>query len=186
MTSLLQTPRRGALTLLTPSRNLDRTARRGLLLFIWRPTTADEEGPGVTGIRRRRLLLALTLAFLVGGIAPASATFADPAMLTTGVETVRVSAPESVSGDLSCGADTSTMAVTWTASSTARISGYRVNVYYSYDGSMESFDLPATATNWSASTPTWKVSPDSVAYSVTTVTDYGWFQESSRQGQFHC
>jgi hypothetical protein len=161
----------------------------GALRALRRARGRDDASPGVLGttaIRRLPLLLGLTLAVLVAGIAPASATFTDPATLATTVETVRVKAPQSVSGSLTCGTETATMAVTWMASSTARITGYRVNVHYYVDGSTESFDVPATATSWSATTPAWKVSPHSIDYSVTTVTDYGWTKESSRQGQFHC
>ena len=140
----------------------------------------------MTAIRRFPVLLGLTVTLLFAGMAPASATFADQATVATTVETVRVTAPESVSGSLICGTETSTMAITWEASSTARISGYLVNVYHHHDGSTESFALPATATSWSAATPTWTVSPHSIDYSVTTVTDYGWTKESSRQGPFHC
>jgi hypothetical protein len=46
--------------------------------------------------------------------------------------------------------------------------------------------LGATATSWSSTIAEYNVTAYSVAYSVTTQTDYGWTQESARTGTFQC
>ena len=77
------------------------------------------------------------------------------------------------------------MALTWTQSTSARVTGYRVNVYFS-DGFVQTVTELATATSWTQTIALYNVTAYSVRYSVTTLTDYGWSTESAQTGWFQC
>jgi hypothetical protein len=141
----------------------------------------------MTRIRRGLLLLGLTLAVLVSGSAgTALASFSDSAGVSLGtVGTTTVAAPGHVAGKVTCTSPDATMQVTWQKSTTARVSGYRVTVYYS-DGFVQSADVAGTATSWSVPTPLYNVTAYSVRFSVTAQTDYGWTKESALTGSLQC
>jgi hypothetical protein len=142
----------------------------------------------MNALSRTALTLALTLAAILGSAgstAPAQASFADSSSVTTAISTATVAAPTNVTGSLVCGRSTATMGTTWKLSTSARVSGYRVTVYFS-DGFVQTVELGATATSWSASIDPYFVTAFSVQYSVTTKTDYGWSKESARTGTFQC
>ncbi len=139
----------------------------------------------MSAVRRLPIVLGLALAVLIGEIFPASATFTDTAAASTEMDTIRVQEPTSLSGQLTCGGSTSIMSLTWKTSTTARVSHQQVKVYIS-DGSVQTFDVSPTATSWSAEIDTSYVTAHSIDLAVTAVTDYGWYRESSKQGQFHC
>jgi hypothetical protein len=102
------------------------------------------------------------------------------------VATVTVDAPGAVTGKLTCGGTNSTMGVTWTASGTRGVTGYRVTVLFS-DGYQQTEDVTGAATSsWSKSTTTYNVTAFSVRYSVTTLTSYGWSTQSTFTGSFRC
>jgi hypothetical protein len=138
----------------------------------------------MTGIRRGLILLGLTVAVIIGAGVPASATYADAVAVQTTISTTTVAAPGSIVGKLTCGAP-STMSATWVKSTTARISGYRVSVYFS-DGFVQTVELGSTATSWSSTIDPYYVTAYSIQYSVTTRTDYGWSKESPRTVAFQC
>ena len=143
----------------------------------------------MTRIRRSLLLLALTFAVVLAGAgstAPAQATFGDSAGVSLGtISTATVAAPTNVVGGLSCGRTSATMSVTWQPSTSARVSGYLVTVYFS-DGYVQTVQKAATDTSWSASIDPYWVTVNSVRYSVTTQTDYGWTTESALTGTYRC
>ena len=143
----------------------------------------------MTGIRRGLLTVALTVGMFVGALlatAPAQASFADSELLqTTTYATNTVTAPTNVVGSLTCGSPNAHMKVTWTASTTPRISAYLVTVYFS-DGYTQTATAAATATSWSAPINAYNVTAYQIQYSVTTQTDYGWTKESATTGWFHC
>ena len=142
----------------------------------------------MTTVRRSILLLTLTLAVALAGAgstASAQASFADSASRTTSITTATVAAPTNVVGKLTCTSPYSTMSVTWKASTSARVTGYLVNVTFS-DGFVQSVQMPADATSWSASISKYNVTAWSVEYSVTTQTAYGWTAESPKTGSFQC
>ena len=139
----------------------------------------------MTTIRRSLALLGILAGLMVATSLPASASFsASAALPTTTISTLVVAAPTNVVGSLAC-AKTSTMAATWTASTSPGISGYLVTVYFS-DGFIQTVQLGATATSWSASISEYNVTVASVRYSVTTQTSVGWTAESPRVGPFQC
>jgi hypothetical protein len=142
----------------------------------------------MTAIRRTALTLALTLTAFLGSTsstAPAQASFADSAARTTTIATAVVAAPTNVKGSLACGRTSATMGATWNLSTSARVSGYTVTVYFS-DGFVQKVELGPSATSWSAPIDVYFVTAFSVQYSVTTKTDYGWTTESARTGTFQC
>ena len=141
----------------------------------------------MTRIRRGLLLLALTAAVvLAGSTGSALASFADTASISLGgVSTTNVAAPGSVVGNVTCASPNATMQVTWQTSTSTRVSGYRISVYYS-DGFVQTANVASTATSWSVSTSLFNVTAYSVRYSVTTLTDYGWTKESALTGSFQC
>jgi hypothetical protein len=142
----------------------------------------------MTAIRRAALTLALTLAAVLGSAgssSPALASYSDSAASSTSITTATVTAPGNVVGTLTCGKTSATMGATWNVSTTARVSGYTVTVYFS-DGFVQKVELGPSAASWSAPIDPYYVTAFSVQYSVTTKTDYGWFKESARTGSFQC
>jgi hypothetical protein len=141
----------------------------------------------MTRIRRGLLLLALTAAVvLAGSTGSAFASFSTTSSISLGtVATANVLAPTSIVGKVTCTSPNATMQVTWVKSTSTRISGYRVSVYYS-DGYVQTADTASTATSWSVPTALFNVTAYSVRYSVTTLTDYGWTKESALTGSFQC
>ena len=139
----------------------------------------------MSAIRRLPVVLGLTMAVLIGGIIPASATFTETSAVATAISTARVEPARSVVGTLTCGNPTATMGVTWQASTSPRISGYRVTVYFS-DGFVQTVEVGPSVRSWSSTIGMYYVTAFSIEYSVTAVTDYGWFKESGRQGPFRC
>ena len=142
----------------------------------------------MTAIRRTALTLALTLTAILGSAgstAPAQASFSDSASRSTTIATAVVTAPTNVVGTLACGKTSATMGATWGLSSSPKISGYVVTVYFS-DGFVQEVELGPTATSWSAPIAPYYVTAFSIQYSVTTKTTYGWFKESAPTGSFQC
>ena len=136
-------------------------------------------------VRRLLILLALVPAVILGAGLPASAAFsASASPVSTTIATMTVAPPTNVVGKLTCAA-TSTMSATWTKSTSARISGYVVSVYFS-DGFVQTVSLGATATSWSATIDQYYVTAYSIQYAVTAQTDYGWTKESARTASFQC
>ena len=138
----------------------------------------------MTIVRRLLVLLALVPAVIIGVSIPASAAFADTVTATTTIATNIVAPPTAVVGHLTCAA-TSTMSATWTKSTSTRISGYLVSVYFS-DGFVQTVQLGPTATSWSATIAEYYVTAYTIQYSVTAQTDYAWTKESTKTGTFSC
>jgi hypothetical protein len=135
-------------------------------------------------IRRGLILLGLTVAVIVGASIPASAGYGDSVVVKTTIATTTVAAPGNLVGKLTCGRP-ATMSATWSASGTARVSGYLVSVYFS-DGFVQTVQLGPTATSWSATIDPYYVTAYSIDYTVTTQTAYGWSKESAHTGAFQC
>lgn len=138
----------------------------------------------MTSIRRIVALLGILAGLVVATSLPASASFSASSAVSTSISTLVVTAPTNVVGGLACAA-TSTMSLTWTASTSPRVSGYLVTVYFS-DGFTQTVQLAATATSWSKTIAEYNVTAYSIQYSVTTQTAYSWVKESARTGSFQC
>jgi len=143
----------------------------------------------MTRIRRALVLVGAASAIVLGSVgpaaAPAVASLADSAFVaTTTIATGTVAAPTNVVGKLTC-TSPAQMSATWTQSTSARVTGYTVNVYFT-DGFVQSVQLPSTAVSWSAPIDRYYVQVDAIQYSVTTKTDYGWTAESAKTAWFRC
>lgn len=142
----------------------------------------------MTTTRRILTLAALVAAMLLGSGAAAQASFTDSATATASpmsISTATVAAPVAGPGSLTCGRSSATMGLTWTKSTSARVTGYRVTVYFS-DGYAQTVDKAATDTSWSQGITLYNVTAYAVRYTVSTVTDYGWTAESASTGWFQC
>jgi hypothetical protein len=138
----------------------------------------------MNSIRRGLILLGLTVAVIIGVSVPASATYAESVAVKTTIATTTVTAPGNIVGKLTCGRP-ATMSATWTQSTSARVSGYRVSVYFS-DGFVQTVDLGPTATSWSITIDPYYVTAYTINYTVTTQTAYGWTKESAHTAAFQC
>ena len=136
--------------------------------------------------RRILVLIALVAGVLFASGAAAQASFSEkvttsPVSISTGT----VAAPTAGPGSLTCRTSSATMALTWSASTSARVTGYLVKVYFS-DGYVQTVQKAATDTSWSQAITLYNVTAYSVRYTVTTQTDYGWTAESASTGWFRC
>jgi hypothetical protein len=137
-------------------------------------------------VRNALLVLGLSTAVAVGTAAsPAGASLADSAAVSTTISTNTVAPVTNLVGKLACTDPTSTMSATWTRSTSARVTGYVLKVYWS-DGALDQVSLGPTATSWSQSISKYFVTAYAVQYSVTTVTDYGWTKETAKTAAFQC
>jgi hypothetical protein len=125
--------------------------------------------------------------FAALGLTPANAAFSTAAPLTPmSVGTVTVTAPGSVTGSVACGRTTSTLGVSWSASTTPKVSGYVITAYFS-DGYVQTMPTQAaTATSWSGSVDTYYVTATTVHLTVTTQTSFGWTKESPATAELRC
>jgi hypothetical protein len=136
-------------------------------------------------IRNAIVVLGLSTAVAVGTVAtPAGASLADSATVSTAISTTTVAPVTNLVGSLNC-APKSTMSATWTRSTTARVTGYELNVHFS-DGFVQTVPLGPTATSWSDTIDKYYVTAYSIQYSVTTITDYGWIKSSTKTAAFQC
>jgi hypothetical protein len=143
---------------------------------------------------RRGLLLALATTVLAGGVgSAASASFLDTAPVTAddgaprfSVKTMDVDAPDILTSGLDCTRKDATMSVTWSKSTTPRVTGYVVTVYFS-DGLVQKEPmLAAGATSWSKGITLFNATKYALRYTVTAYTDYNWLKESTSTGWYQC
>ena len=142
----------------------------------------------MTGIRRTLLLAALTVAVFLGTPAAAQAAFSDSITTPSAtISTATVAAPTDLTANqVNCctNARWQDVSLTWTASSTAGVSGYRVTVYKT------SGSVVATATFGAGTTAvviqTDKFNVSTMDFAVTTLTSYGWTKESPKVQALAC
>jgi hypothetical protein len=131
----------------------------------------------MTVIRRIALVIGLTVAVIAGASIPASATFAESVKIpTTSITTPTVLAATNLRVTISCDYWNMNATVTWTRSTSARVSGYQVTAQFGADQVV----LPAGA---NASRLTYSTSrmwaAHQVPVTITTLTDYGWTKTSA-------
>jgi len=152
----------------------------------------------MNGLRRALTLIGLTVAVMVGGSIPASATFAESVSVTTPVAGLTVQPPTSVStGGTKCVARQTWYGtvwelqakVSWPASTTAAtprgISGYRVNAVIG----TTSYPIATVGPSTLSIGDTYPIEYASanIRVTVTTLTDYGWVSvESSPSAVIKC
>ncbi|MCA0144239.1 hypothetical protein [Blastococcus sp. LR1] len=132
----------------------------------------------MTVIRRAVTVLGLALAVVIGTGAPASATFSEMVKLPTPttLTTTTVAAPTNVRVQITCPTLYSMEArVTWTASSSARVSGYVVNATVAGQTLAASTGPTQTTVTYS----TGRSPGLQVSVTVNVLTDYGWSKVSA-------
>ena len=142
----------------------------------------------MTTTRGILVLITMVAGVLFASGAAAQASFSDTAKVTatpTSISTATVAAPGAGPGSITCRSSSATMALTWTKSTSARVSGYLVTVYFS-DGYSQTVPMTANDTSWSQAIALYNVTAFSVRYTVSTQTDYGWTAESASTGWFRC
>jgi hypothetical protein len=132
----------------------------------------------MNGIRRGLLVLGLPVAVAVATVAstaPAQATFADSAAVSTTISTGTVAAPTRVEAKWVC-TTTTEVKIEWWRSTSPGVTGYLITVHQA-DGS--SYELarvgPTDEIYYHADEQLYAAQPD---FSVTTLTSYGWTAQS--------
>ena len=140
----------------------------------------------MTRLRSRLLLLAVTAATVLGldaTAAQASFTAQSAFTATAGTVTVQPVTKLSTAGSV-CTSEGLEVHLSWTPSTTARTSSYRVRAYtwFGY------VNVPVGSVSAARNTFVAQMGRNDLGYSftVTTVTDYGWTAESTQTGTLRC
>jgi hypothetical protein len=150
----------------------------------------------MTRIRRTAVLLSVAAAVLFGAVLPADARFSNSAALPTmAVSSIDVRAPATVStAGTKCDTTwngwtwvtTLNARVSWSASTTPRgVSGYLVTAVFSDGTKYPVTQVGATATAISGSYDAYYATQN-IRVTVTTLTSYGWTEESAQSGVIRC
>jgi hypothetical protein len=144
----------------------------------------------MTRIRHSALLLALTVATVLGALGPAhpaQAAFSEKvAAPTVSVGTVTVQPPASATASLNCTKDGAFLTGTWPASTTARVAGYTLTVVYS-DGYRQDAESLVTGTTWTSPRMSLVTATTYFMHvEVSTHTDYGWVSTTVTSGDVRC
>ena len=126
------------------------------------------------------------LAVVLGSSLPSWASFSDTAAVSTTVSTATVAPPAGVTATVTkCTGNTAYVRLDWTASTAARVSGYRVRVYLG-NAYQDQAPVAAGATTWQAGIDTYYLNNYVMTFTVWTLTEYGWTAESPRTAQVVC
>ena len=155
----------------------------------------------MTGIRRVLILIGLTLVIIVGASIPASATFADSVTAKAAVTTGTVTAPAWVSTEGTECAYWRTwnsywgrwdyhselrVRVSWPASTTTReVTGYRLTAVLADGSEFPVGDVPSWQQSITGNFPI-EYAHANIQVTVTTLTSYGWTQESAPSAVITC
>ena len=139
-----------------------------------------------TPVRRAAVLVLLVAGLLVGSSLPSWATYSDSAAVTTTVATATVAPPTNLTSHTKCTGGDATVTLNWNASTSTRVSGYRVRVHFGGGAYQDQTTLAATATTWQGTTPDFYVNNYTMTVTVWTLTDYGWSAESAPTPRILC
>jgi len=139
-----------------------------------------------TPVRRAAVLVLLVAGLLVGSSLPSWATYSDSAAVTTTVATATVAPPTNLSSRCKCTGGDATVTLNWSASTSSRVSGYRIRVHFGGGAYQDQTTLAATATTWQGTTPDFYVNNYTMTVTVWTLTDYGWSAESAPTPRILC
>jgi hypothetical protein len=136
--------------------------------------------------RRGAVVGGLFLALIAGTTLPASAAFNASSNVSTTVTTVTVNAPASVTVSGHCTGIHYNATISWSASTTSDVTGYRVLAHLN-DGTTSlvattdaaTFSIPLSSDRSTVSTYQPRVT-------VTTLTSYGWTAESVPSAVLTC
>ncbi|NYJ06764.1 hypothetical protein [Petropleomorpha daqingensis] len=145
-------------------------------------------------IRRSAVLLSTAAAVLLGGMLPADAQLADSASVPMAISSVDVLAPTNVStGGTKCTTawngwtwvTTLNAKVTWNASPSRGVSGYVVTAVFS-DGTRYPVAQVGSTTTSLTGDYDASYASQNIRVTVTTLTSYGWTEESGLSGVIKC
>jgi hypothetical protein len=139
-----------------------------------------------TPVRRAAVLVLLAAGLLVGSSLPSWATYSDSAAVTTTVATATVAPPTNLTSRTKCTGGDATVTLNWNASTSTRVSGYRVRVHFGGGAYQDQTTLAATATTWQGTTPDFYVNNYTMTFTVWTLTNYGWTAESAHTARILC
>jgi hypothetical protein len=149
----------------------------------------------MTSIRRIAVLLSTATAVFVGGMLPADAQFSNSASAPTmAITTTDVLPPGSVVlsnpwckavGSNNSERTTAGVDLAWTTSPSRGVSGYQITAYFSGGPTVEMGRVGAGTTTFRGQYTADGLA-GSVAFSVTTLTSYGWTEESAQSGAIKC
>lgn len=139
-----------------------------------------------TPVRRAAVLVLLVAGLLVGSSLPSWATYSDSAAVTTTVATATVAPPTNLTSRTKCTGGDATVTLNWSASTSSRVSGYRIRVHFGGGAYQDQTTLAATATTWQGTTPDFYVNNYTMTVTVWTLTDYGWSAESAPTPRILC
>ena len=142
----------------------------------------------MTRLRRRLLLVAVTAATVLGlglDATAAQASFNAQSALTASAGTVTVQPVTKLStAGTVCTPNGLEVHLSWTPSTTARTSSYRVKAatFFGY------ITVPVGSVSAARNTFVAQMGHNDLGYSfsVTTTTDYGWTAESAQTGTLRC
>jgi len=149
----------------------------------------------MTSIRRIAVLLSITTAVLFGAMLPADAQFGSSASVPTmAITTVDVQAPTNLStGGTKCDTTwngwtwvtTLHAKLSWRASTTTRgVTGYRITARVNgFPYPIQ--DVPAGVTSLTGDYDA-SITSNTITVTVTTLTSYGWTEESAQSGVIKC
>ncbi|MGY2079988.1 hypothetical protein [Modestobacter sp. SYSU DS0657] len=142
----------------------------------------------MTRLRRALVLLALTLAGVLGLTTIASAAFSGstaPQTVTVGTTTVQPVTGLSTAGSYCTPDGRLEVRLSWNKSTTPRVTSYRIKATTLFglvnvtagtvNAGQTGFAANMGDTNWGG-----------YSFTVTTTTDYGWTAESARTGTLRC
>ena len=147
-------------------------------------------------IRRIAVLLSIATAVVFGGMLPADAQYSNSASVPTmTITSVDVLAPTGLSTagtkctstfDATTGVTTTTLhaRISWNASPSRGVSGYRVTarvngIPYPIQ------DVPVGVTSLTGDYDA-SITSNTITVTVTTLTSYGWTEESAQSGAIKC
>lgn len=140
---------------------------------------------GANAIRRAAIVVLVSAGLLVGSSFPSWATFGDTTAVNTTVATASVAPPGNLTAKTSCRSGTMTVTLNWTASTSARVSGYLVRLYLG-EAWQDQATLGKAATTWQGSAGTIYSTNYVMTFTVSTLTEYGWTTESPRTVRLVC
>jgi hypothetical protein len=149
----------------------------------------------MTSIRRAVVLLSIATAVFLGGMLPADAQYSNSESLPTmAISTVDVLAPTGLStGGTKCDTTWNGTAwvltlhakLSWRASTTPRgVTGYRITARVNgFPYPIQ--DVPAGVTSLTGDYDA-SITSNTITVTVTTLTSYGWTEESAPSGAIKC
>ncbi len=137
-------------------------------------------------MRRAAILVLLIAGLVLGSSLPSWADFSTSATASTTVATATTVPPTNLTARTRCSGGDATVTLTWSASTSTRVSGYRIRVHFGGGAYQDQTTVAPTATTWQGTTPTIYVNGYTMTFTVWTLTQYGWTAESAHTARIVC